>query len=242
MGSHELLWRTSCSRRFPSQPRVLPRRRAACNERKHSWLRASSIASEEAGVSSSEAASSMDEIGLDVLTPRRSLNRLIKGCAACIDDDAGMRCDVIDFSPFSHSAHSLLEIRALVIEHALDFDAANLAHALGRVAKHYRSATTRAGLDAAQQPSDDRKWNQFHEAAIPAVQKLCEQLPRLVHEMEAWDVAQSLWALSILDCYDRRVFEMLSHRGGQIAALLKPIDCCMIMLAFGRFGHYSPGE
>lgn len=126
----------------------------------------------------------------------------------------------------------------MILDHTLDFDAANLAHALGRVAKLYRSASQRGGLETA---SSDRRWNKLQEAAIPAVQRLCEQLPRLVMEMEAWDVAQSLWALSILDCYDRRVFEMLCQRGSQIADLLKPADCCMIMLAFGRFGHYSPG-
>lgn len=121
--------------------------------------------------------------------------------------------------------------------HAIEFDAANLAHAFGRVAKQFRSSKKRAELET---PTSGQ--NQLQDAAIPAVQKLCEQLPRLVHEMEAWDVAQSLWALSLLDCYDRRVFEMLCQRGSQTADLFKPADCCMVMLSFGRFGHYSPGE
>lgn len=62
-----------------NQSRVLPRRRTACGRCVYSWLRASAVASEEAGVSSTEAANGLDEIGLDVLTPRRSFNRLIKG-------------------------------------------------------------------------------------------------------------------------------------------------------------------
>lgn len=83
------------------QPREQTRQRTTCEEWK-SQLNASSVASEGAGVSSSEAASSsiLDEI--DVLTPRRSLNRMIKGCVIREDraDD-----DEIDLFPFLDAEH-----------------------------------------------------------------------------------------------------------------------------------------
>ncbi len=130
-------------------------------------------------------------------------------------------------------ARSLPELLGLIAASADGFDAVNVSHAMCRLAKLHRSA-----LEQSQSAAGSTA---LRELVLPAVSSLCEQLPRLINDFDCWSVASCLWALSVLNCYDQAVFNLLCHRGSLIAyAQMKPADCAMILLAFGRFGHYHP--
>ena len=116
---------------------------------------------------------------------------------------------------------------------AAAYDAVVLSHALQRLAKEFRKESQHGAAAGS-----------LRELVLPALSALCEQLPKLISEFDSWAVAVFLWGLSVLNCYDNAVFNLLCQRGCQIARSedhqMRPGDCAMIMLAFGRFGHYHP--
>ncbi len=118
----------------------------------------------------------------------------------------------------------------LVAKQCDAMDAANVSHAYTRVAKLYHSA----------QPIPQPTSTALRAGALDTVKRLTERLPRVVGEFDTWGVASTLWALSELKFYDKAVFDMLCSKGAQMATDMKPVDCMMLMTAFGRFGHYHP--
>ena len=136
--------------------------------------------------------------------------------------------ELIALSPCRISSLPLL--LAEICDNSASYDAVVLSHAMTRLAKDYRREAQRGG-----------NAGPLRELVLPAVSSLCEQLPRLINDFDCWGVASYLWGLSLLNCYDQAVFKLLCNRGSLIAyAHMKPGDCAMIMLSFGRFGHYHP--
>ncbi len=129
----------------------------------------------------------------------------------------------------------------MILEEAPRFDAANVTHALSRLARmqqRYQAQGPGSSHGQQQQPGGQRQV--FQQAVRPAVEVLNRLVLQLVDEMEAWDTTLTLWAYAQLDYYDRGIFDELCRRGLDISSELKPVDCACLLVAFGRFGHYHP--
>lgn len=147
----------------------------------------------------------------------------------------------------STSASSPVALRDLILAGAHSFSARDLSHAFSRLATLYRQSSAQlprgGGRVAKGGPAGaavQARKLLHSEVVLPAVQRLVQHLPRAAPQLEPSQVAECLWAMSVLHCYDRDSFDALCMRGSQVADRLAPADCARLMLAFGRLKHYQP--
>jgi hypothetical protein len=154
----------------------------------------------------------------------------------------------------STSASSPVALRDLILAGAHSFSARELAHAFSRLAALYRQSSAqlprgsgssgggggRSGRGGSVGLAVQARKLLHSDVVLPAVQRLAQHLPRAAPQLEPQQVAECLWAMSVLHCYDRDSFDALCMRGHQVADCLAPADCARLMLAFGRLKHYQP--
>lgn len=158
--------------------------------------------------------------GIDIdalapLTPRRVMNRRIKGCKA------------------------LKPLTELIRQDIAGFDSVNTSFALYKLGRLH--SDTLHGLAALGREQLNSHRQTYREDVLPAAEALTARLHQVIQDFEPWDTTLSLRAYAALRHYDEATISLLCNRALETSLLLKPIDCANAMVCLAELG-FRPQE
>jgi hypothetical protein len=113
-------------------------------------------------------------------------------------------------------------------------DSVNICHTFVHLSKLYKR--TKSSNLRLPQPAEAS----LRSEVLATATRLCAEVPRVLSDMDTWGISSCLWAMSTLHTYEKTTFDALCSRGLHFSSMMKPADCNMVMIAFGRFRHYHP--